>query len=102
MLFHVTMTHTAEDCPGYDREKLVKLVEAGENWDDLAAELGIQVHFFLWGAPEHLAWALIEADDIASVSRFCIGLPFRQDFDVTPVQHVQDLIAMGRKMLAQS
>ena len=49
MLFHVTATHSADNCPGYNRELMPPMLEAFEGSRDLATELGIKVH--LWLAP---------------------------------------------------
>jgi muconolactone delta-isomerase len=99
MLFHVTMTHTADNCPGYEREKLAELVAASEKWDALARELNARVHFVLWGAPEHVAYALIEADSPGAVARYVNAIPIRQEFKVTPVQHLQETMTMAKAML---
>jgi muconolactone delta-isomerase len=99
MLFHVTMTHTADNCPGYEREKLAELVAASEKWDALARELNARVHFVLWGAPEHVAYALIEADSLGAVARYINAIPIRQEFKVTPVQHLQETMTMAKAML---
>jgi len=40
MLYHVTMTHTPQDCPAYERQKLAELVTASDKWDALAREVG--------------------------------------------------------------
>ena len=63
MLFHITATHTEDNCPGYNRELMPGMVEAIENSDAVASELGIKVHFMVNGAPEHVTYALVEADD---------------------------------------
>ena len=100
MLFHVTMTHTPQDCPAYERQKLAELVTASEKWDALAREVGAKVHFFLWAAPEHVAYVLIEADNLGAVARYVNAIPVRHDFKVTPVQHLHDVIAMAKVMMA--
>jgi len=78
MLFHVTMTHTEENCPAYE------------------------VHSILWGAPEHVAYALVEADNLGAIARFVFMFPFRQDFKVTPVQHLQAVVATAQAIAAQA
>ena len=45
MLFHVTATHTPDDCPGYNRDKLPELFEASKGMPAKAQELGIKVLF---------------------------------------------------------
>ncbi len=46
MLFHITMTHTVEDCPGYNREKMPEVMAAFEKREALAKELNIKCHFW--------------------------------------------------------
>lgn len=102
MLFHVTMTHTVEDCPGYNREKFPELVTAWERKDELAKQFNVKVHFMLNGLPEHVEFALLEADSPLAVANF-LGqlLPFRNDYKVTAVQHTQDVVAAIKAMMAQ-
>ncbi len=100
-LFHVTMIHSADNCPAYEREKMVEFIAMADQLDARAKELGVTVHNLLWGAPEHVAYALLEADSLAAVSRFVFLFPMRQEFRVTPVQHLQDVVATGKAIVAQ-
>ena len=103
MLFHVTATHTEENCPGYHHEMMPTVLAAAEKQEETAKELGVKVHFFLNGAPEHVFYALIETDNVASVGRFFInGLPIVSSFKVTAVQPLEETIAMGRAMMARA
>lgn len=100
MLFHITMTHTEDNCPAYQREKLPTFVARMEKSEELARELNVKVHFLLWGSPEHIAFALIEADAVSAVSRFVFDVfSIRQEFKVTPVQHLKDVVAMSKHMM---
>ena len=102
MLFHVTMTHSEDNCPAYSREKQAEFIAAADKLDALAKELNVKVHNLLWGAPEHVAYALVEADSVGAVGRFVMSFPFRQDFKVTPVQHLQGVVTMIKAMMTQS
>ena len=101
MLFHVTMTHTEDNCPGYHRERLPEVVEAFENLEALGAELNVKLHSFVWCPPDHVAFALLEADSLDAVSRFIFSIPMPQDTQVIPVEHTQDTVAMAKAMMAQ-
>ncbi|QLQ06889.1 MAG: hypothetical protein HZY76_13145 [Anaerolineae bacterium] len=68
MLFHVTMTHTEENCPAYDRDNTARFIAEMETLETRAGELGVQVHSILWGAPEHVAYALVEADNLGAIA----------------------------------
>ena len=100
MLFHITMTHTAEDCPGYNKEKFPDIIACVDKIDDIAQKTGVKVHFYVEGAPEHISFALLEAENLSSIIGFVSEIPFRQDFKVTPVMHLKDLIADVKKMMA--
>ena len=57
MLFHLTMTHTVDECPGYNPDKMPELLAALENMDALGKEMNVKAHFVVNGAPEHVAYA---------------------------------------------
>ena len=101
MLFHITATHTADDCPGYNPEAMPGTVEAIENSDAVAGELGIKVHFLVNGAPEHATYALVETDDSSRLMLWTSSFPFKQDFKVTPVRAEAELAAMAREFMAR-
>lgn len=102
MLFHVTMTHTEDNCPGYHRERMPKLIEAFENLEAVGKELNVKLHSFVWCPPDHVAFVLLEADSLAAVSRYVFSIPMPQDTKVVPVEHIQDTVAMAKAMMAQA
>ena len=101
MLFHVTATHTADNCPGYNPDLMPGTVEAIEGYEALASELGIKVHFLVNGAPEHVTYALLETEDSSRIALWANSFPFKQDFDITPVTREAELAAMAREMMAR-
>jgi len=102
MLFHVTMTHTPDNCPGHNKEQMPAVLASLEKLGGVAAELNLKVHFLLWGAPEHVAYGLIEADNPGSLARYVMAMDLKQDIKVTPVQNMDEVIAMGKAMIAQA
>ena len=54
MLFHVTMSHTVDNCPIYQKEMFPKVIEAAEGLEGLAKELNVKIHFLRASAPEHI------------------------------------------------
>ncbi len=102
MLFHVTMTHTPDNCPGHNKEQMPAVLASLEKLGGVAAELNLKVHFLLWGAPEHVAYGLIEADSPGNLARYILAMDLKQDIKVTPVQNMDEVIAMGKAMMAQS
>ena len=95
MLFHMTATHTADNCPGYNPELMPGLVEAIEGSDAVASDLGIKVHFMVNAAPEHVTYALVETDDSSRLALWTTSFPFKQDFKITPVRREAELTEMG-------
>ena len=102
MLFHVTMTHSEDNCPAYDHERMTIFVAQSDKLDGLAKELKITVHSLLWGAPDHVAYALIEADSLGAVGRYVMSMPIRQAFKVTPVQHLKDVIGLVKALQSKT
>ena len=101
MLFHVTMTHTEDNCPVYQRERMPEVLEAFENLEALAKELNVKLHSFVWTPPDHVAFVLLEADSLNAVSRYVFSIPIRQDIQVFPVEHLHETLAMAKAMAAQ-
>ena len=97
MLFHVTATHTPDDCPGYNQDNLKKLLAGSENVRAKAQELNVKVHFSVNAAPEHVAYLLLEADDPYSVALFVTAMPFKQDFKVSAVEYQQEVTARAKE-----
>ncbi len=102
MLFHVTMTHTEDNCPAYDREKMSQFIAEADQIEARAKQLGVKIHHVLWGAPEHIAYALVEADSTGAVAQLVFSLSIRQDFQVTPVQNLKEVVAMGKALAARA
>lgn len=102
MLFHVAMTHTANDCPGYNPAMIPEAAEGMKKLEALAAELNVKVQFMVFGAPEHVAYGLLEADSLGAIHQFVFGLPMKQDFRVTPVETLAQVIAAGEAAMARA
>ena len=102
MLFHVTMTHTADNCPAYHVEKMPGLIEALDKLDEVGRETHVKAHALLWGAPDHVGYALLEADSLGAIARYLNSIPITQEFKITPVQLVSDVVEFGKAAMAQA
>ena len=100
MLFHVTATHTEDNCPIYHPEKMPEVMAALEGLDGLAAELGVKAHFTVVCGPDHVFFALLEADNFGAVSRYLFSVPMPQATKIVPVQHLSDTIEMAKAAAA--
>ena len=91
MLFHVTMTHTEDNCPGYRPELKPAVRAAAEKQADMAKDLGVKILFMVNGAPEHVYFALVDADKVSSVGQFFINaFSIRSSFKVNAVQPMSE------------
>ena len=57
MLFHVTMSHTVDNCPIYHQDSkgmMPKMIEATEGLERMAEELNVKIHFLTSNSPEHI------------------------------------------------
>ncbi len=102
MLFHVTMTHSADDCPAYHTEKMPDLLASLERLEAVGEELNVKAHALLWGAPEHVAFAVLEAESVGAIARYLNSIALTQDFTITPVQEVAALVEFGRQAMARA
>jgi hypothetical protein len=100
MLFHVTMTHTADNCPAIHTERMPGLISALENLDEVGKKLNVKAHALLWGAPDHVAYAVLEADNFGALGRYLNSIPITQEFKITPVQNVSEVIEFGKAAMA--
>ncbi len=101
MLFHVTMSHTVEDCPGYKPEKMPEVIAAFDQLDAIAKDQNIKVHFFVSTAPGHVSYALLEADSQSSIISYTMANPIREDYKIVPVSHQRDLMAFAKDRMAK-
>ena len=101
MLFHITMTHTPDNCPGYNKEMMPEIIGSVDKFEATASELNVKVHSLLWAAPEHVAYAIMEADNPSVIARVLYTIPLKQDFKVTPVQPLKETIEMAKAMIAK-
>jgi len=71
MLFHITATHTEDNCPGYNRELMPPMLDAIEASGDLAKELGLNILFMVSAAPKHASYILMETEDSSKIGALC-------------------------------
>jgi hypothetical protein len=81
MLFHLTISHDAQECPGRRPTELPPLVAPSDTREALERRLGVTLHFVLWGAscllwaqPDHTTFVVVEADNPESVSEYVAAL----------------------------
>ena len=102
MLFHVTMTHSADNCPAYHTERMPDVIASMEKLEERGKELNVKAHALLWGAPDHVAFAVLEADSLLTIGRYLNTIAITQDFKITPVENVSDVIQFGKAAMARS
>ena len=98
MLFHVTLRHNPEDCPGRNPDLIRGLRERYEQREKRSKETGVRVHFFVSAEPSHVTYALLEAVSVESVRRWLMRYPVPQDVTVTPVQRMAVLLSSGLRV----
>ena len=100
MLVHVTMTHTVEECLRYNADKRPDFLATAKKIEAVAKESKVKIDFLVNGAPEHVMFALMEAENPIDVT--CLQtIALRQDFKVTPVTDLQELIARTEERMSQ-
>lgn len=98
MLFHITVTHSPEDCPLYNADAKAAASKALVNADALAQKAGVTLHFMVSPAPVHALFLLLEADTYEAVGAFLkAAFPFRSDFTVVPVISREDVVSLVSK-----
>ncbi len=101
MLFHVTMTHSEDNCPGYNTELIPEVVGGLEKREEIMKKHGVKLHWLVSAAPDHHFFALVEADSLFNVDRAVMeAIPFKQAFKVRPVITADELVRLGRELAA--
>ncbi len=101
MLFHLTMSHTPDNCPGYwPPEEQRKFFVEAERMQEVAKKMNIDIQFMVANVG-HTMYALIEADDFNVINMFFGGMKIKQDYQVEPVGKVQDVISAYKAELAK-
>lgn len=98
MLFHVTAKHEVAFCGAYDQPLQEKVGEAWRNLGRLSEELGVKIKSWGLDAPGHTIFMLLEAESVASISKFLLSNPMRQDYDVRPVLSLDEIKGMIGKL----
>ncbi len=95
MLFHITLRHSPEECPGRnpDKARASRVHFAGR--EARQRELGYQVRAFVGAWPSHLEYALVEAPDLATVHHWIGTFPNQDKATVIPVGRMVDVINQG-------
>jgi hypothetical protein len=96
MLFHVTMKHTEDNCPAYHTEWMPGVLESLEQLEARGKEVGVKAHALLWGAPAHVAFAVLEADNLGSLGRYLNSIAIKQEFDIVPVENLDEVVKFGK------
>jgi hypothetical protein len=108
MLFHVTITHSQQDCPGRRPGETPALSGPPDRLEALGAELSVTSHSVVWAAscmlwaePEHVAYALLEAAGLEAVERYVDALtPAGWATRVLPVFTLPGQVDAVRQLLA--
>ena len=101
MLFHVTMTHSTENCPAYlPPDKLKTFLGETDKMFDFARQRNINIQFMVTGVG-HVMYALIEADNFNALNSFFGNVPFKQDVQIEPVGNIKDTILAFKEELAK-
>jgi len=106
MLFHLTIAHDAQECPGRQPTAPPALVGPSDTRDTLGRQLGVKMHFVLWGAacmlwaqPEHVAFAVLEAEDVESTLQFVGALvPKSWTYSALPVWNLPSQLRLIRQV----
>jgi hypothetical protein len=49
-----------------------------------------------------VAFAVLEADSLGAIGRYLNSIALTQEFKITPVQHVSDVVEFGKAAMAQA
>jgi len=101
MLFHITMTHTPENCPtSWSPEEQQQFFAKAEKMNEAAKEMNIDIRFMLAGIG-HTMYALIDASDFNAMNLFFSGIRLKQDYHIEPVGDIQEVMTSIKAEVAK-
>ena len=92
MLFHITATHTEDNCPGYNRELMPPMLDAIEASGDLAKELGLNILYMVSAATNQASYKLMETEYRSKIGAWVNSFPYKQAFDINPVMLEEKMV----------
>src|SRR5438093_6719720 len=109
MLFHVTISHTEQLCPGRRPDDQIELITPSERLEVLGQRLAVTSHYVLWSAscmlwaePEHVVYTLLEGPNLDAVLRYVADLtPAEWQVRALPVFNLPHQSALVRHVLTQ-
>ena len=102
MLILATLTHSEDNCPGFNQEIMPNLIKGLETREELAKKHGVKLHGLWSGAPDHVFFVLVEADSSLAIDLFLTeAAPFKQAFRLTPVITGDELVKLAKELMAR-
>jgi len=102
MLILATLTHSEDNCPGFNLELMPTVLKGLETREEIAKKHGVKLLGLWSGAPDHVFFVLMEADSSLAVDLFLTeAAPFKQACKLTPVIAADDLVKLGKEMMAR-
>jgi uncharacterized protein with GYD domain len=104
MLFHVTITHDAAHCPGFNRDLLARTIDSLHNLQTTADKFGVKVHGLYNALPDHVEYLVCEADNNAALAAYLgESLPYGQaDTKTHAVVEADELLAAAQAIAPQA
>lgn len=103
MLIHVTATHSEDNCPGYNVELIPDAIKGLESREEIAKRHNVKLLGLWSGAPDHVFYWLVDANSSHDVDLLMTeAAPFKQAYKLTPVITGDELVKLGKEILARS
>ncbi len=102
MLFHVTATHSEDNCPGYNLELIPTVVKGLKAREEIARKHGVKLLGGWSAAPDHTFFFIVDANSSHDIDMFVTeATPFKQAYKVAPVMSLEDLVKLAEEMAAR-
>lgn len=103
MLFHITATHSEDNCPGYNLELIPGVLKGLEAREEVARRNNIKIVGLWSGAPDHVFYLVLEGNRTHDIDQFLTeATPFKQAYRLTPVMTADELAELGKAMMASA
>ncbi len=88
MLFHITQTHSHQNCPAHDSDAMATIMK----WYLSASDFGIKIVAAHADSPGHAAFSVVDCDSVENLQKWIDPiLPYFNN-DIRPVSDVMTVI----------
>lgn len=78
------------------------VIASFEGLEEIGKRLNVRAHALVWGAPDHVSFAVLEAESLSALGLYLNSIAIVQDFTIKPVQNLADVVEFGKAAMERA